>query len=237
VSRPEHGESWVYEGIIAFPGLNLDGRQALVLQFVVFEAAVLAVAWIYGLWWAALAGTTAVVVATAGSAQMMRIGRLVRRERVPAAYRQLLFGSNAELVLTVFSYAGLLGYLLVVDGPEQSLLESLVGTEPRLPAVVLFLLLLWDVCYRVCAAWWAGVVALWRSITYRFDDETRRGLRQADLTTAAFGLLQLAFVPLLLAQPLLAGLIVAHVLAVLVVTGLSVALLRPPEEKSNPQSD
>lgn len=234
MSQPEYGETWVYEGIVgAVPGLDLDQRTALLVQFVGFETAVLLLAWYYGLWWAGLAGTAAVVVTTAGSAHMVRIGRRARGARVPDAYRRFLFASNVEVVLTVFAFSALLTYLFVVDG---GLLESLLGSDPPAPAVFLFLLLVWDVCYRIGAAWWSSVAALWRSVLFRVDAETRRELRIADAETAAFGLLQLALVPFLLDQPLLLVLLVGHVCAVLVVTSLAIALCRV-SEKRRPQSD
>lgn len=250
MTEPEYGDAWVYEGIVgAVPGLDLDARTALVVQFVLFESAVLALAWVYELRWAAIAGTVAVLVTTAGSALMVSIARHVRRERTPDAYRRLLFGSNVEVVLTVFSFIGLVTYLFVVgtgtaavtflDGTgKEPLLETLLGSEPPAPSVFLLLLVTWDVCYRISAAWWSGVVALWRSVRFRFDDDTRRGLRRVDVETAAFGVLQLAFVPFLFDQPLLLALLVAHVGAVVMVTTLAVALLRPPAEKSSAsQSD
>lgn len=229
MSRPEYGETWVYEGIIgAVPGLDLDPRVALGIQFVVFEGALLILAWLYDLRAAAVAGTVAVLVATAGSAEMIRIGRHVRGEAVPESYRNLLFGSNIEVVLAVFAYAALLTHLFVFDprGGGTPLLEALLGTDPPVLAVYLLLLVLWDVCYRIGAGWWASVAALWRSTRYQFDDETRRGLRRADLETAGFGLLQLAFVPFLLGQPVLLVAVLGHVVAVLVVTGLSLTLLQ-----------
>jgi len=238
MTEPEYGEAWVYEGIVgAVPGLDLDAKTALVLQFAVFESAVLVLAWVYGLRWAAIAGTVAVVVATAGSALMVRIARGIRRQRTPDAYRRLLFGSNVEVVLAVFSFIALITYLFVIDAGGEQLLETLLGSEPPALAVFLMLLVAWDVCYRISTAWWAGVVALWRSVRFRFDDDARRGLRRVDAETAAFGVLQLAFAPFLVGQPLLLASLLAHVGAVVVVTTLAVVLLRPPAEKSISQSD
>lgn len=243
MSQPEYGETWVYEGIVgAVPGIDLDGRVALLVQFVLFESAVLVLAAVYGLWWAGVAGTVAVVVTTAGSAQMVRIARLVRGERIPNQYRRFLFASNIEVVLAVFAFSALITYLFVFDGQTggEGLIESLLGSDPPVLAVYVLLLIVWDVCYRIGAAWWSSVAALWRSVTFRFDDETRRGLKRADLETAAFGVLQLAFVPFLLDQPLLLGLLVGHVGAVLLVTSLAIVLCRAPEEKSTasqPHSD
>lgn len=238
MSRPEYGETWVYEGIVgAIPGLDLDQRTALAVQFVAFESAVLLLAWAYDLWYAGLAGTVAVVVTTAGSAQMVRIARRVRGEAVPESYRRFLFASNIEVVLTVFAFSALVTYLFVFDARHgtEPLLASLLGPEPPVPAVYVLLLLVWDVCYRIGTAWWSSVAALWRSVHHRFDAETRRGLRRADLETAAFGVSQLAFVPFLLEQPLLLGVLVGHVVAVVVVTTLAIALCRTPEENRQPQ--
>jgi len=91
--------------------------------------------------------------------------------------------------------------------------------------VYLTLLVLWDVCYRIGTGWWASVAAVWRSVRFRLDPSTRRALRRADLETLGFGLLQLAFVPFLLGQPVLLAAVVGHVLAVTTVTGLSVLAL------------
>jgi len=224
----DHGESWVYEGIVgALPGLDLSPRAVLGLQFVLFETALLALAWVYDLREAAVAGTVAVVVATAGSAELLRIGRRVRRASTPESYRRLLFGSNVEVVLSVFAFVALVSHLFVADprGSGTPLVEALLGPEPPILAVYLMLLILWDVCYRIGAGWWASVAALWRSARYRFDGESRRELRLADAETALFGLLQLAFVPFLLEYPVLLVVVSGHVVAVLLVSGASIALL------------
>jgi hypothetical protein len=49
---------------------------------------------------------------------------------------------------------------------------------------------------------------------------------RADLETFGFGLVQLAFVPFLLDQPVLLAAVVGHVGAVTAVTGLSLVLLQ-----------
>lgn len=223
----EYGETWVYEGIIgAIPGLDLGPRRALALQFIVFEAAILILAWYYGYWGAAIAGTVAVVVATIGSAELLRIAEYARSEDVPKPYQRLLFGSNVEVVLSVFAFIALLTHLFVLD-PRHSttpLLESLLGSEPPAPAVFLTLLVLWDVCYRIGAGWWASVASLWRTLRYPVDSETRRRLRRGDIETLGFAAVQLAFVPFLLSQPVLLVAVVGHVVAVTVVIGLSVAI-------------
>lgn len=223
-----YSDSWVYEGIIgALPGIEVNPYIALLLQFLLFEAAVLVLAVVYNLPEAAVAGTVAVVVATAGSAELLRIGNHVRSVSVPESYRRLLFGSNIEVVLAVLSYIALITYLFVFDPrqAETTLLESLFGPDVPILPVYLMLLILWDVCYRIGAGWWASVAALWRSARYSFDGETRRQLRWADLDTILFGLVQLAFLPFLVGQPILFLVVAGHVAAVVLVTGTSVVLL------------
>ncbi len=225
----EHGETWVYESIVgALPGVTIGPRFALLIQFVGFEAAILALAWVYALPRAGLAGSVAVVVATVGSAEMFRIASLARGEDVPEAYRRLLFSSSVEVVLAVLAFIALVTHLFVWDpqGGGPTLVESLFGPDPPVLVVYLTLLVLWDVCYRIGTGWWASVAALWRSARFRFDADTRRRLQRADLETAGFGLTQLAFVPFLLGQRVLLVAVVGHVLAVTAVTGLSVALLQ-----------
>jgi hypothetical protein len=228
MARPEYGETWVYESIIgALPGVSLSRRAALAVQFLGFEVAILALAWLYGHWTAAIAGTVAVAIATAGSAEMLRIAHLTRGEDVPDAYRRLLFASNVEVVLAVLAYVALVTHLFVWDlrGEGPPLVETLFGQDPPVLVVYLTLLVLWDVCYRIGTGWWASVAAVWRSVRFRLDPSTRRALRRADLETLGFGLLQLAFVPFLLGQPVLLAAVVGHVLAVTTVTGLSVLAL------------
>lgn len=237
MDRPEYGETWVYESIFgALPGVDLSSRAALAIQFLGFELAILVLAWVYDLWAAAVAGTVAVAVATAGSVGMLRIAREVRSEAIPPAYRRLLFGSSVEVVLALFAYVALVTYLFVwsPSHAQTPLLDSLFGPDPPVLAVYVTLLVLWDVCYRIGTGWWASVAALWRSVHYRFDDEARTGLRRADLQTMVFGLLQLAFVPFLLDQPLLLVAVVGHVVAVETVAGLSVVLLA--RRKTTPES-
>jgi len=223
------GETWVYESIVgAIPGLGLTDTQAVLVQFGVFEAGVLVLSAAYGLWNAVVPGTVAVLVAALGSAFMLDLGSRVRRLDVPERYRRLLFASRIEVVLGLFAYVGLVTYLFVYDPRRGSepLLRSLLGPEPPLLPTYLLLLVLWDLCYRIGTGWWAAVVALWRSSRYAFDDETAAALRAIDLRNAAFGLLQLALVPFVAAEPLLVAAVVGHVIAVVTVSGLSVARLR-----------
>ena len=229
MARPEYGETWVYESIIgALPGIDIGPRAALAIQFVGFEVAIIALSWYYDLWTAAIAGTVAVVIATVGSAEMLRIARRTRGEAVPDAYRRLLFSSNIEVVLAVLAYIALLTHLFVFDPrtAETPLVQSLFGDEPPILVVYLTLLVLWDVCYRIGTGWWASVAALWRSARFRFDGETRRSLQRADLETLGFGVLQLAFLPFLTGQPVLFAVVVGHFLAVSAVIGASVILLQ-----------
>ncbi|MXR50837.1 hypothetical protein GRX03_04350 [Halovenus sp. WSH3] len=223
-----YSDSWVYEGIVgALPGIVVNPRVALLLQFVLFEAAVLVLAVVYDLPEAAIAGTVAVVVATIGSAELIRLGDQVRDVPVPEAYRRLLFGSNIEVVLSVLAYIALITHLFVFDPgqAETPLLDALLGPDPPVLAVYLMLLILWDVCYRIGAGWWASVAALWRTVRYDFDAETRRTLRRIDGETALFGLAQAAFLPFLVGQPVLFVVVAGHIGAVVVVTGASIVLL------------
>ena len=234
----EYGETWTYESIVgALPGIDVSTRAAVLIQFLVFEVAVLVLAAIYDLWVAAAAGTVAVVVATAGSVEMLRISRFVRGEAVPESYRRLLFGSSVEVVLSVLAYVALITHLFVFDPRSGTpLLTTLFGPEPPILVVYLVLLVLWDVCYRIGTGWWASVVALWRSVRYRFDPATARALQRADLETMGFGVLQLVLVPFLASSPILRTAVLGHVVAVTVVTGASILLLRVRTERATPSS-
>jgi len=226
--RPEYGETWVYESIVgAVPGIELGRRQAIAVQLLGFEAAVLLLAWYYDLWSAALAGTAAVVVAAGGSVEMLRLGRRARAAETPDAYRRALFGSSVEVVLGVLAFIALLTYLFVYDPRTGTpLVEELLGPDPPLPAAYLVLLVLWDLCYRIGTGWWAAVVAFWRSARYRFDPATAASLKRVDGETVLFGFLQLLLAPFLLGHPVLLAALVGHVVAVAVVGGTSILLLR-----------
>jgi hypothetical protein len=208
------------------PGVNLSPRVAVLVQFLLFEGALLGIAAVYGLWTAVLPGTVAVLVATTGSVAMHRIGATVRAASPSAAYRQLLFRSRLEVVLGVISFCALLTYLFTIDGTGGSLIERLLGPEPPAAAVFLTLLVLWDLCYRIGTGWWASVVALWRSKTCEQTDASAAALRRADQTTMAFGVVQLALVPFLIGDPLLLGAVAGHVLAVVLVAGLAAVWTR-----------
>ncbi|RBI62559.1 hypothetical protein DMJ13_11970 [halophilic archaeon] len=216
---------WTYEGIVdAVPGVDLPDWAAVVVQFALFEGALLALAWAYDLWQGVLAGTAAVVVATAGSALMLALGRSIRELETPAAYPGLLFGSRIEVVLGLLSFVGLVTYLFVYD-PRQGgtlLLVELLGREPPLPAVYFALLVLWDVCYRIGTAWWVSVVGFW--VAVRYPDEPMAGtdLRRVDVLTVGFALLQLVLVPFVRGESLLVLALVGHVAAVVIVSGAAI---------------
>lgn len=235
-SGTDFGEAWTYESIVgALPGIDLSERVAVAIQFVLFEVGVLVLAAIYDLWAAAVPATAAVFVAAAGSVSMLRIGARIRSVDIPTDYRRLLFGSNIEVVLAVLAYIALIIHLFVFDprGTETPLIESLLGEEPPVLVLYLLLLILWDLCYRIGTAWWASVVALWRSYTYAFDSKTARVFERADGETLAFGLLQLVLVSFVWGRPMLVFVLFGHVGAVLVVTGASIWLLRHKTNAEN----
>jgi hypothetical protein len=229
--RPDYGETWAYESIIgALPGVELSSAEAIGIQLLIFETAVLALAWYYGLWTAAIAGTAAVLVAAVGSLEMLRISRAARASVTPEPYRQLLFSSSIEVVLAVLSFIALVTHLFVFDPRNGGLLvERLFGPDPPVLVVYLTLLVLWDLCYRIGTGWWASVVGLWRSVRYRFDPETAATLRRADRETLLFGVVQLILVPFLREHPVLLAALVGHVVAVTIVSGTSLVLLRVRE--------
>ncbi|MFB6119761.1 MAG: hypothetical protein ABEJ68_01445 [Halobacteriaceae archaeon] len=228
MARPEYGETWVYESIVgALPGVDLSPRAAVLVQFVLFEGAVLALAAAYGRWDAVVPGTAAVLVATAGSAFMLTVAGRLRTVSLPDQYVRTLFGSSVEVVLGLLAYVALLTYLFVVD-PRAApvLLPSLLGDPLPVPAVYLALLVCWDLCYRIGTAWWAAVVAAWRSFSLDFDADAAASLRAADRDTALFAALQLLLLPAVLDHPLLAVALVGHVCATFGAVGLSLWGLR-----------
>lgn len=222
----EFGETWVYESIVtSLPGIDLSRPVAITIQLGIFEASVVLSAWYYDLWSAVVAGTAAVLVAAIGSIEMLRISTLVRGQSMPETYRRLLFGSSVEVVLGVLAFVAIVTHLFVFD--DHRLIIQLMGPDPPIVVVYLLLLILWDVCYRVGTGWWTSVTALWRSWCYydRFDAQTARALRRADVENVTFGVLQLLLLPFLPQQPVLAAALIAHVAAVGVVTGASILLL------------
>jgi len=234
--HPDYGETWVYESIVgALPGIKLPTWAALAIQLFVFETAVIALSWYYDTWNVAIAATAVIFVATVGSIEMLRISTLVRQVDVPPTYRALLFSSNMEVVLSVLAYIALLTHLFVFDPQTNggALLTTLFGAEPPTLVVYLMLLILWDICYRIGTGWWASVTGLWRSLRFRFDPETARVFQRADLETWGFGVLQLVLVPFILDYRVLLSALLAHVAAVTVVTGASVALLQVRSRNSD----
>jgi len=224
-----YGDTWVYESIVgAIPGLDLTDGQAIAIQLVLFEVGVLTLAWVYGLWSAAIPGTVAVGVAAAGSGVMRQFGRGTRQLDLPDSYRHLLFGSSIETVLGILAFVGLVTHLFVFDPrvADVPLIASLFGPEPPVPAVFLTLLILWDLCYRIGTSWWAAVVALWRSSRYVFDAETARRLRRLDALNVVFGLTQLGMVPFVVDRPVLLVAVAGHVVAVTVVSLAALATLK-----------
>jgi hypothetical protein len=218
--RDVYGETWVYESIVgAVPGVDVADRTAVVLQFLGFEAVLLALAAVYDIPGAILPGTAAVVVAAAGSAFMLDIGRRAREPGVPVRYRRLLFASSIEVVLGVVAYVALLTYLFVYDPRDgAALFTALLGDQPPVLPAAFALLVLWDVCYRIGTGWWAAVVAFWRSVVYDFDADTAAVLRAVDRRTLAFGGIQAVLVPFVWTHPPLVVAVAGHVVAVVVVT-------------------
>jgi hypothetical protein len=231
--RPQYGDAWVYESLVgALPGVRLSPWQAIALQVGLFEAALVVVAGVYGLWAALLPATVAVVVAAVGSLVMLTFARWTRAATPPSTYRRLLFGSSIEVVLAVLAFVALVTHLFVFDPRTASptLVETLFGPDPPVVAVYLMLLVLWDLCYRIGTSWWAAVVGLWRARRYEFDPETAAALRRTDLLNVAFGLTQLGLLPFLGSQPVLAVAVGGHVVAVTLVSAtarLSQKVSRP----------
>ncbi len=225
----DYGEAWVYESIVgALPGVELSTRSAVALQLGLFEVALLVVAWLYGLWNAALAGTAAVVVAGLGSVAMLSISRRTRALGLPRAYRRLLFGSSIEVVLAVLAFIALVTHLFVFDPAHERvpLITQLFGPHPPIVAVYLTLLVLWDLCYRIGTSWWTAVVSLWRSYRYRFDEETVSAYRRLDAINVGFAWTQVLLLPFILGQHVLFYAVAGHIVAVTVVSAAAIALCR-----------
>jgi hypothetical protein len=223
-----YGEAWVYESLVgAIPGVAVADRTAVLLQFVGFEAVLVALAVAYDIPGALLPGTAAVLVAAAGSAFMLDIGRRARKPGVPVRYRRLLFASSIEVVLGVVAYVALLTYLFVYDPRDgATLFAGLLGERPPVLPAAFALLVLWDVCYRIGTGWWAAVVALWRSLTYDFDADTAAVVRAVDRRTLAFGALQVVLVPFVWGHLPLVVAVAGHVVAVVGVTAASLLVLK-----------
>lgn len=230
--RQSSADRWVYESILgAIPGVEFSRGQAMAIQLAVFEVCVLGVGLVYGRPESIPAGTAAVVVASAGSALLLTLARRLRTLNLPDTYLQVLFGSQIEIVLGLMSFVGLLTYLFVLDpqGPGQSLLVALLGDPLPPVGVFIALLILWDVCYRIGTGWWASLVGLWRSIRFgaSFDRRTRRELGRTDALNIGFSWMQLLLVPFVRGHIILMIAIIGHVLAVTLVSGTSILLLRP----------
>lgn len=226
----QYGQTWVYESIVgALPGLQLTEGQAIALQLGIFQVGILLFAWLYDLWSAALAGTAAVFVAAAGSLAMHRLGNANRAMEVPDAYYRLLFGSSIEVVLAVLAFIALVTHLFVFDVQTAAnpLIESLFGSEPPIIVIYLLLLVCWDLCYRIGTSWWVAVVSLWRAIKFPCEPQTARRLIRLDLANVGFAVTQLVLVPFLFDRPVLLLAVLGHVVAVGVVSGVSIWLTRP----------
>lgn len=220
----EFGDAWTYESIVgALPGLDLRGAPAVAVQIGLFELLVLGLGWYYGLERAMLAGTVAVVVAGAGSVLLLRLARRLRAVGPPAVYARVLFGSNVEVVLGLLAFLGLVSFLFVHDPRTATapLVTTLFGREPPLPAVYVGLLVLWDVCYRIGTGWWTAVVTCWAALRLPVDPGFGSELRRVSRWNVAFAALQLGLVPFVWAQPPLVVALVGHVVAVLLVSAVT----------------
>jgi hypothetical protein len=225
----DYGETWVYESIVgALPGLQLSNTQAVALQFGIFQVGIVLFAWLYDLWAAVAAGTAAVAVAAVGSVAMHRLGTENRAVDAPAAYYRLLFGSSIEVVLSVLAFIALVTHLFVFDSQTAGtpLIESLFGTEPPIIVVYLVLLVAWDLCYRIGTSWWVAVVSLWRAITVDAGPAAARRFIRLDLENVGFALTQVILLPFLREQPVLLLAVGGHVVAVTVVSAVSIWLTR-----------
>lgn len=225
--EPRYGEAWVYESIVgAIPGIDLTDWQAVTIQFVLFQSGVVLLGVVYGFEEAIVAGTAAVVVAAIGSLVMLRLGAVNRSAGVSRTYYRLLFGSSIEVVLGLFSFVGLVTYLFVYDPATggMTLLERLFGPEPPVVVVFFTLLVLWDLCYRIGTSWWTAVVSLWRAVRLGPDPDRTRLFVRLDLINVGFALTQLLLVPFVFEEPILLVAVLGHVLAVAIVSLLSVAI-------------
>ncbi|QGN07018.1 hypothetical protein Hrd1104_06725 [Halorhabdus sp. CBA1104] len=230
-SPDRNPERWVYESIAgSIPGVELTRTVALLVQLLLFETGVIVLAVGYNRWEGLLAGTTAVVIASAGSVFLLTIGRRIRRLDVSTRYTEVLFGSGIEIVLGLGSFIALLTYLFVIDprAGGTTLLADLLGDPLPVPAVFFTLLVLWDVCYRIGTGWWASLVGLWRSVALgeTIDATTAEAFVRIDAITIAFAWTQLALVPFVTDHILLAVALLGHVVAVTLVSGSSILVLR-----------
>ncbi|GAB3420680.1 hypothetical protein GCM10027435_23720 [Haloparvum alkalitolerans] len=220
------GERWVFEQLIgALPGFGPRSRGAVALQIGLFEAAVLALGWRYGLPEAVIAGTVAVLLAGLGSLVLLRLGAGNRRIDAPPHHTTLLFASSAEVVLAVVGFVALVVHLFVVDPADgASLMSRLFGPAPPAPAVFLALLVLWDLCYRAATSWWVALVSLRRAGRTTADPENRALALRLDATNAGFALAHLTLAPFLLGAPVLSAALAVHVVGVVALSATAAAL-------------
>ncbi|MFB6163369.1 MAG: hypothetical protein ABEJ86_08030 [Halococcoides sp.] len=219
------GEDWAYLNIIgAVPGWTPPPPLALAIQFGGFASVAMLVAATFDLWAALPAAIVAIGVATAGSGLMGVVSGRIRRADPPPSYRRLLFGSSIDVVMGVVAVVAFLTYVITTD--PAGVVGTVLGPEAPAAVVVLALLVVWDLCYRIGTAWWASIVGAWRSVALdgEFDDFQRRTLIEADLLVVAFAGIQVALVPFVWGT-LLAWLVLGHVLAVLVVSTVSIVWL------------
>ena len=141
-------------------------------------------------------------------------------------YLRILFA--AAFVAGVLAFVLFVTYLFVYDprGAGPTLLTDLLGSTPPVLAVVLLLMICWDVIYRIGACWWATVVGLWRALQYPFDAETTKRLTRLDGLNIAFAGVQVTLVPFVLDHPILVFAVVGHLVAVVVVAVSSIVLQR-----------
>jgi hypothetical protein len=222
--RTEAG-GWAYVSLVsAIPGLAIDPRRALVVQFVLFEGVAVGLAAWYGRWAALPFATTAILVATLGSGLMVVLSDWVRSLDPPRSYRQALFESSIDVVMGLVAFIALLTSLLVDS--RGALLQRVLG-DPLPPQVVFFALFVaWDLCYRIGTAWWVSITGLWRAASFGrgLDAGRRRRYARTDLLTMGFAGLQLLLVPFLWADRWLAWLVIGHVIAVIVVSAFAIGL-------------
>lgn len=219
---------WAYMSVVAaIPGVDLSVRQALVLQFAVFEGAAIGLAAWYGLWRAVPFATVAILVATLGSGLMTRLHDAIQSLAPPDPYQQVLFRSSIDVVMGLVAFIAFVTYLLAeLHAARLGFLERYLGPGLPGPAVFVALLIAWDLCYRIGTGWLASVTGLWRTVVFsdHVQSEDQTAYIRADLLTIVFAGLQLLLLPFLWPNRLLVVLVAGHVGAVLVVSTLSIML-------------
>lgn len=221
---------WAYVSLVsAVPGLSTDNRSAVTVQFGLFEGTAIILAAIYDLWQLLPFATTAIVISTLGSYLMVSLSDRIQSLNPPEAYRRILFDSSIDILMGLVAFITLLTYLFIDTlGPRSGLLEQLFGVSPPAPVVFFALFVAWDLTYRIGIVWWTSITGIWRTITYRTQetDSAHNDYLRADLYTIVFAGLQLLLVPFLWSDQLLVLFLLGHVLAVVVVSGLAIALQR-----------